>query len=168
MNLVEQIARKSLEIALPISAPGRGKARRYELIFREAVSAMRKAQQSIPELRSAALGARRPSDQAVAELKTLTAGALLKGLQRRQESKRGDIVVRAWGGELGRLVQEFVDIVVDELYLQRAKGNLAVFLQLENQVANGIYYYTDRHIGELWNEYKQQKAKANLPSGVEQ
>jgi CRISPR-associated protein Csc3 len=168
MNLVEQIARKSLEIALPISAPGRGKARRYELIFREAVSAMRKAQQSIPELRSAALGARRPSDQAVAELKTLTAGALLKGLQRRQESKRGDIFVRDRGGELGRLVQEFVDIVVDELYLQRAKGNLAVFLQLENQVANGIYYYTDRHIGELWNEHKQQKAKANLPSGVEQ
>ena len=168
MNLVEQIARKSLEIALPISAAGRGKARRYELIFREAVSAMRKAQQSIPELRSTALGTHHPSDQAVAELKTLTAGALLKGLQRRQESKRGDIVVRAWGGELGRLVQEFVDIVVDELYLQRAKGNLAVFLQLENQVANGIYYYTDRHIGELWNECKQQKAKANLPSGVEQ
>jgi hypothetical protein len=168
MNLVEQIAQKSLEIALPISAAGRGKARRYELIFREAVSAMRKAQQSIPELRSAALGTHHPSDQAVAELKTLTAGALLKGLQRRQESKRGDIVVRAWGGELGRLVQEFVDIVVDELYLQRAKGNLAVFLQLENQVANGIYYYTDRHIGELWNEHKQQKAKANLPSGVEQ
>ena len=168
MNLVEQIARKSLEIALPIRDAGRGKARRYELIFREAVSAMRKAQQSIPELRSAALGARRPSDQAVAELKTLTAGALLKGLQRRQESKRGDIAVRPRGGELGRLVQEFVDIVVDELYLQRAKGNLAAFLQLENQVANGIYYYTDRHIGELWNEYKQQKAKAKLLSGVEQ
>lgn len=154
MDLVEKIARKSLEIALPFGAAGRGKARRYELVFREAVSAMRRAQQMIPEMREAAIGGRRPSEQAVAELKWLTAGTLLKGLERRQESRRGEIMVRAWGEELGRRVGEFVDIIVDELYLGRAGGSFARFLRLENQLADGIYYYTDRHLGEEWAVYK--------------
>jgi len=158
MNLVEKIARKSLEIALPSGASGRGKARRYELVFREAVSAMRRAQQLIPEMREAALGGRRPSEQSIAELKDLTAGTLLKGLERRQGSGRGEIYVRAWGEELGRLVGEFVDILVDELYLGRAEGSFARFLRLQNSVADGIYYYTDRHLSRLWDEHKQQKA----------
>ena len=162
MDLVEKIAQKSLEIALPSGLPfgatGRGKARRYELVFREAVSAMRKAQQMIPEMREAALGRQRPSEQSIAELKRLTAGTLLKGLERRQESRRGEIFVRARGEELGRLVGEFVDIIVDELYLGRAGGSFARFLRLENSVADGIYYYTDRNLPRLWDEYKQQKA----------
>jgi hypothetical protein len=158
MNLVEKIAKKSLEIALPSSTTGRGKARRYELVFREAVSAMRKAQQVIPEMREAALGGQRPSEQSIAELKHLTAGTLLKGLERRQGSRRGEIYVRAWGEELGRLVREFVDILVDDLYLGRAEGSFARFLRLENQLADGIYYYTDRNLSRLWSEYQQQKA----------
>ncbi|MBC7248953.1 MAG: type I-D CRISPR-associated protein Cas10d/Csc3 [Anaerolineae bacterium] len=158
MDLVEKIAKKSLEIALPFGTTGRGKARRYELVFREAVSAMRKAQKMIPEMREAAIGGRRPSEQSIAELKRLTAGTLLKGLERRQETRRGEIFVRAWGEELGRLVGEFVDLLVDELYLGRAGGSFARFLRLENSLADGIYYYTDRHLGEAWNEYNQQKA----------
>jgi len=154
MDLVEKIARKSLEIALPFIATGRGKARRYELVFREAVSAMRRAQQVIPEMREAALGRQRPSEQSIAELKRLTAGTLLKGLERRQGSGRGEILVHAWGEELGRLVGEFVDILVDELYLGRAGGSFARFLRLENSLADGIYYYTDRHLGEEWAAYK--------------
>ncbi len=158
MDLVEKIAQKSLEIALPFGAPGRGKARRYELVFREGVSAMRKAQQMIPAMRSAALGEQTPSAESIAELKRLTAGTLLKALERRQESRRGEIVVRAWGERLGRLVGEFVDILVDELYLGRAGGSFARFLRLENSLADGIYYYTDRHLSQLWEEHKQQKA----------
>ncbi|MGQ9467933.1 MAG: type I-D CRISPR-associated protein Cas10d/Csc3, partial [Anaerolineae bacterium] len=154
MDLVEKIAQKSLEIARPRGASGRGKARRYELVFREAVSAMRRAQQIIPEMRKAALGGQRPSAQAIAELKRLTAGTLLKGLERRQESKRGEIFVRAWGEDLGRLVGEFVDIIVDELYLERAGGNFAQFLRLENSLADGIYYYTDQRLREEWAAHK--------------
>ena len=158
MDLVEKIAQKSLEIALPLGAAGRGKARRYELIFREGVSAMRKAQQIIPEMRVAALGTKAPSPQAVTELKRLAGGTLLKGLERRQENKRGDIAVRAWGERLSRLVGEFIDILVDELYLGRADGSFARFLRLENALADGIYYYTDRNLSRLWEEHKQQKA----------
>lgn len=158
MDLVEKIAQKSLEIALPFGTTGRGKARRYELIFREGIAAMRKAQKMIPEMRKAAVGRRQPSAQSIAELKRLAAGTLLKGLERRQESKRGEILVRAWGDELGRLVGEFIDILVDDLYLGRAGGSLARFLRLENALADGIYYYTDRNLSRLWSEYKQQKA----------
>ena len=160
MDLVEKIARKSLEIALPFIATGRGKARRYELVFREAVSAMRRAQQVIPEMREAALGRQRPSEQSIAELKRLTAGTLLKGLERRQGSGRVEILVRSWGEELGRLVGEFVDILVDELYLGRAGGSFARFLRLENQLADGIYYYTDRHLGEEWAAYKAARKES--------
>jgi hypothetical protein len=158
MDLVEKIARKSLEIALPLfKTSGRGKARRYELIFREAISAMRKAQQAIPEMMKAALGDRQPSPQSIAELKMLTSGTLLKGLERRQGNHRGEIFVRAWGEDLSRLVEEFVNILVDELYLGRAGGSFAHFLRLENQLADGIYYYIDRHLSQFWDEYKQQK-----------
>ena len=146
MDLVEKIAKKSLEIALPVGTSGRGKARRYELVFREGVSAMRKAQQMIPEMREAAIGGRPPSGRSIAELKKLAAGTLLKGLVRRQESGRGEIFVRAWGEELGRLVGEFIDILVDDLYLSRAGGSFARFLRLENALADGIYYYTDRNL----------------------
>jgi len=158
MDLVEKIAQKSLEIALPLGAGGRGKARRYELVFREGVSAMRKAQQMIPEMRSAALGEQAPSVESIAELKRLTAGTLLKALERRQGSGRGELVVRPWGERLGRLVGEFVDTLVDELYLGRAGGSFARFLRLENQLADGIYYYVDRNLSRLWSEHKQQRA----------
>lgn len=166
MDLVEKIARKSLQIALPFGASGRGKARRYELVFREGVSAMRKAQQIIPELRVAALGKQAPSVQNIAELKRLTAGTLLKALERRQGSRRGEIAIRAWGERLGQLVGEFVDTLVDELYLGRSGGSFARFLRLENQLADGIYYYTDRNLSQAWEEYNQEKAarEAAAPS----
>ncbi|MBU0703220.1 MAG: hypothetical protein KKC18_05070, partial [Chloroflexi bacterium] len=159
MDFVEKVAQKSLEIALPRrDTSGRGKARRYELIFREGVSAMRKAQKVIPEMRQAALTGKRPTPDSIAELKRLAAGTLLKGLERRQESKRGEIFVHAWGSELGRLVGEFVDILVDDLYLGRAGGSFARFVRLENSLADGIYYYTDRNLSRSWSEYSQQKA----------
>jgi hypothetical protein len=158
MDLVEKIAKTSLEIALPFTVSGRGKARRYELVFREAVSAMQKAQKMIPEMRQAALGGKQPSEQSITELKRLSAGTLLKGLERRQGSKRGEVFVHAWGKELGQLVGEFIDLLVDDLYLGRAGGSFARFLRLENALADGIYYYTDRNLSQLWSEHKEQKA----------
>ncbi len=161
MDLVEGIAKKSLEIALPFRGSGRGKARRYELVFREAVAAMRKAQRLIPEMREAAIGRQTPSKQSVAELKTLASGTLLKALERRQQSKRGEINVHAYGDELGRLVGELVDILVEDLYLGRARGSFARFLRLENSLADGIYYYTDRNLSQRWEAYKQERDAAN-------
>ncbi|WP_161997839.1 hypothetical protein, partial [Escherichia coli] len=132
-----------------------------ELIFRETVSAMRKAQQPIPEMRQAAFKSQRPSEQSIVTLKRLTAGTLLKGLERRQEGRRGEIFVRARGEELNRLVTEFVDIVVDELYLGWAGGNFARFLRLENTIADGIYYYIDHNLSQAWANYRQSKSDQN-------
>lgn len=156
MNLVEKIAHKSLEIALPRSMFGRGKARRYEFVFRETVSAMRKARQIIPEIREVAVGKGRPSEQAIAELKLQAKGTLLKTLERQRE-RRGEISVHAWGEELNRRVGEFVDLVVDDLYLGRAGGSFARFLRLENAIADGIYYYTDCHLSQYWEEVKRKQ-----------
>lgn len=157
MDLVEKIARKSMEIALPRGVSGRGKARRYELVFRETISAMRQAQRGIPDLRETAVGKGQPSEQSIAELKRLTAGTLLKALERRQQHRRGEVFVHAWGEELSRRVGEFVDLIVDELYLGRARGSFARFLRLENAVADGIYYYTDRHLSQYWEEVKRKQ-----------
>jgi hypothetical protein len=52
-------------------------------------------------------------------------------------------------------VGEFVDLVVDEVYLKRAGGSFARFLRLENSIADGIFYYTDRVLDERWKAYKE-------------
>jgi hypothetical protein len=162
MDLVQRLAEKSLEIALPWRVAGRGKPRRYELVFRETVAAMRQAFDAIPDLRRMALTNQSPSEQSVSqsvsELKNLTAGKLLKALERRQQQRRGEISVRAWGTKLCRLAGEFVDLVVDELYLGRAGGSFARLLHLENTVADGIFYYTDQALDEKWDEYNREKA----------
>lgn len=158
MDLVQQLAEKSLEIALPLRSTGRGKPRRYELIFRETVAAMRKAFDSIPELRKTALTNQLPSVQSISELKNLTAGTLLKALERRQEQRRGEILVQAWGKDLSRLVGELVDLVVDKVYLHRARGSFAQFLRLENTIADGIFYHTDRVLEKKWQIYNCEKA----------
>lgn len=161
MDLVTKIAEKSLEIALPFGSSSRGKARRYELIFREGISAMRKAQKVIPGMRQLALSGQPPSEDSITELKQLAAGTLLKGLERRQESKRGEIQVRVWGERRSQLVTEFMDILVDDLYLKRANGNFAQLIRLENSLADGIYFYTDRNLSRLWDEHKANKQNNN-------
>jgi len=159
MGLVEQIAEKSLEIGLPRGAYGRGKTRRYELVFREAMDAMRKAFNLIPELRRTALIGRPPSADSIAELKRLAAGTLLKAMERRQIAGRGEILVNPWRQDLGQLTGEFLDLLVDEVFLRRAGGSFARFLRLENSLADGVYYYTDRVIRQKWEEYQAAKAK---------
>lgn len=161
MDLVEKIAKKSLEIALPLGTFGRGKARRYELVFREAISAIRKAQKLIPEMRQAALTGQIPTQESIDELKQLSAGTLLKAFERRIGNRRGEVMVTAFGEELSRRIGEFIDIIVDELYLERASANFAQFIRLENSLADGIYYYTDRHLQAHWDEYKKNKAARN-------
>jgi hypothetical protein len=158
MDLVQRLAEKSLEIALPSGRSGRGKPRRYELLFRDTVAAMRQAFDAIPELRKTALTNQSPSQTSISELKTLTAGTLLKALERRQQQRRGEIIVRSWGESLSRRAGEFVSLVVDELYLGWAGGSFARLLRLDDTVADGLFYYIDQALDQKWAEYNQQKA----------
>ena len=116
---------------------------------------MRKAFKLIPELRQTALTGEPLSKESVAELKNLAAGKLLKAMPR----KRSEIFVNPLRQDMGQLVSEFIDILVEEVYLGRADGDFARFLRLENSLADGVYYYTDRHLSEKWDEYNVAKAE---------
>ena len=174
MELTKEVTEKALEIWLPPLSGGRGraynrgKAHNYELVFREAVDAMRKAFSAIPEVKKAALTGKRPPPEAIAELKGLTAGTLFKAMERRQQSRRMETRqqsrraegrVNPWGKDLSQLVGEFIDVIIDEMFLKRAEGHVARFLRLENGIADGIYYYTDRVVAERWKAYRAMQAE---------
>lgn len=161
MDLVEEITEKGLEIRLPLRGYGRGKAHNYELVFREAVDAMRSAFKLVPELRQLALSAEEPSSEALAELKKQAAGTLLKAMERRRTTKRGDGLINPWQTDLGKSVGEFIDLVVDEVFLIRADKSFAQFLRLENSLADGIYYCTDRILDQKWKAYKEAKSQSD-------
>lgn len=155
MGLVERIGEKSLQIGLPLRGGQRGKAHRYELVLREGMDALRKAFKVIPELRETALTGQSPSRESVDELKNLAAGKLLKAMPRKQN----EIFVNPLRQDMGQMVGELIDVLVEEVYLNRAEGDFARFLRMENSLADGIYYYTDRHLSEKWDAYNAAKAK---------
>lgn len=157
MDLCSRLTEKSLEIRLPFRAHGRGKAHNYELVLREAVDGLRAAFKIVPELRQTSLTGQRPSDEAITELKHHASGKLLKSMERRQVTQRGEGIINPWRRDLGELVGEFLDLLVDDVFLQRANGSFAKFLRLENNLADGVYYYTDRVINQKWEEYQQLK-----------
>ncbi|MDJ1180255.1 type I-D CRISPR-associated protein Cas10d/Csc3 [Roseofilum sp. BLCC_M91] len=168
MDLVTKIAEKSLEIRLPYREYGRGKAHNYELAFREVVDAMRSAFRLVPELRQTALTGTTPSEQTIEELKQQTSGTVLKAMERRRTNKRGNGIINPAQNDLGKLVSELIDIVVDEVFLNRADSSFAEFLKLENSLADGIYYYTDRHINQKWEAYEAAKPKNTNKSDSEE
>lgn len=157
VDLIEEIGKKMLDIRLPFRSYGRGKIHNYELTFREAVDALRKGFALVPELRESALTGKLPSEKAIAELKKLASGRLLKSMERRSITRRGEGVINPWRQDLSQLTWDLIDILVDEVYLHRAGGSFARFLSLENSLADGVYYYTDRNLSALWKQYQKQK-----------
>ncbi len=159
MNLVTRIAEKALDIRLPYRDFGRGKTRSYELTLRETVDAMRRAYALIPELRAVALTGTKPSAESVAELKKQTAGTLLKAMERRFDPQKFQNIINPWRGNLNKIVGEFVDLLVDEVFISRADGSFARFLRLENGLADGVYYCTDKMLPDKWAKYEQVKSE---------
>jgi CRISPR type I-D-associated protein Csc3/Cas10d len=164
MDLVQRIAEESLKIRLPFRKYDRGKAHSYELVFREAVDAMRKAFTVIPALKSASLTGAKPSAESVAELKQLASGTLLKAMERRHATERVDgfinpIYKDIERQELGALIGSFINLIVEDVFLDRANGSFARFLHLENSIADGVYYLTDRIIGEKWESNQAARAE---------
>jgi hypothetical protein len=159
MDLVTRIAEKALGIRLPYREYERGKVHSYELTFREAVDAMRKAYALIPELREMALTGARPSANSVAELKKQAGGTLFKAMERRSDPQKYRNIVNPWRLDLNQTVGQFVDLIVDEAFLGRAGGSFARFQRLENSLADGVYYHTDRVLAEKWDAYNRAKAE---------
>lgn len=157
VNQTAQLAEKCLDIALPTTRSGRGKARSYELLFRECIAAIREASSIIPDFRQAALTGQAPATDSIEELRTLATGRVLKGLERRKQQRRGDMVIVSWGQELRQLTEILVNFVIDELYIKRSNASLAKLLSSENQLAGGVFYHTDKMLSERWKIYRETK-----------
>lgn len=166
MDLVSRIAEKTLEIRLPYREFGRGKVHNYELVFREAIRAIREEFVKIPELRRLALSGGEPPAESLAELKWRAAGRLYKAMERRWDTRyRG--IIRPWGGDLNAKVWELIELIIDEVYLRQAGGSFSRFTQLENGLADGVYYYIDRVLPQKWEEYTRLRAERQAQAEVE-
>ncbi len=154
MILSQQLAEKSMELFLPYRRSmkqQRGKARSYELMFRETADGFKQIYKSVVPAHA---GTTVEAEQ-MSEVKNLLSGKLLKGLERRQESKRGDGKVNPWRGDLKTLVMEFVTLVVDRLFLEYAHGSFTEFNQAVNSMADGIFFVTDMNINDKWEQYNK-------------
>ncbi|MBT9258871.1 MAG: type I-D CRISPR-associated protein Cas10d/Csc3 [Clostridiales bacterium] len=176
MDLVSRIAEKTLEIRLPYREFGRGKFHNrefgrgkfhsYELVFREAMSAIREGLTQIPELRRLALTGGEPSLESLTELKLCAVGRVQKAMERRRAQRSRD-VIQPWGGDLNAKVSELIDLIVDEVFLREAGGSISRFVQRENKLADGVYCYIDRVLGQKWEEYGRSKSERQAQAGVE-
>lgn len=169
MDLVSRIAEKTLEIRLPYRAYrefGRGKVYSYELVFREAIRAIREEFVKIPALRRLALSGGEPPVESLAELRWRAAGRLYKAMERRQDTRYRDII-RPWGGDLNAKVWELIELIINEVFLGQAGGSFSRFTQLENGLADGVYYYIDRILPQKWEEYNRLRAERQAQAEVE-
>lgn len=168
MDLVTRIAEKALEIRLPYREIGRGKIHSYELVFREAVGAVREEFVKIPELRRLALIGQPPSSESLAGLKKRAAGRLYKAMERRRDAKKYQNIINPWGGDLNAVVGELIDLIVDGVFLGQAGGSFTRFSQAENGLADGVYYYIDRVLPQKWEAYGRLRAErqAEAAAGV--
>ena len=155
MDIVQQLTDLSLRIWQPDWKPGRGKAHGYELVFRETVSAIRQAFALIPETREAAITGKPLSPDALATVVNMASGTVVKAMQRRLDRRDGYFPEPQ---NLSALVGEFVKLVMDELFVKRAGGSFSHFTRLENQLADGIYYLTDRFKAKQFEDRKAAKS----------
>lgn len=150
MNVAKQLAEKSLTLFQPYRRYGRGKAHLYELVFREAVDAIRKAPSRCPD-----------------EIKTFAAGTLLKALERRQQSKRREGIVNPTHGNLNQIAAEFIALLVDEVLVGRASSSVATFNRLANQIADAVYFEIDRTLPERWAAWQARREESPTSEGGE-
>jgi hypothetical protein len=154
-DIVQELADLSLRIWEPDWRAGRGKAHDYEWVFRETVTAIQNSFALIPESRAAVVTGKPLPPEALEAVKKIAAGTVLKGLQRRIDRRDGYFPELQ---QLAALVGEFVALVVDEIFVKRAGSSVSQFVRLENRLADGLYYLTDRYKAQKFEERKAEKA----------
>ena len=136
LNLAQKLTDASLKLFIPLSRK-EGKAHRYETMFRTAIEVVKTSPRSV-------------SDE---ELEMRVAGNLLKRLPRIQGG-----VVPLYGEALARAAADYARLVVHDLFRNRCNGSTAKLTHEENALANAIYYLTDIRIGNVWKQYKVERA----------
>jgi hypothetical protein len=137
VELAQKLTSISMKLFLPLSKPLRGRAHRYERIFRAGIEVIKNnTRLAQPDL----IGA--------------VAGRLLKTLERASGGVRP-----TYGAEQTELVQAFATILVKDLYLTHCDRSTSKLTHLENALADSIYFFTSQHISQSWQEWQERKKK---------
>jgi CRISPR type I-D-associated protein Csc3/Cas10d len=135
VELAEKLTDVSLQLFLPLSGSSKGRAHRYERLFRTGIESIKNnTRLAIPDL----IGA--------------VAGRLLKTLDRVTGGVRP-----SYGTKRNELVHTFARMLVEDLYLTRCDRSTSKLTHLENALADSIYFFTDQQIGPRWKEWQERK-----------
>jgi CRISPR-associated protein Csc3 len=135
LNLAQKLTDASLKLFSPDRYPQKGRAHRYETMFRTSIEAVKASP-------------RRISDE---ELQARVAGRLLKRLPRISGG-----YIPLTGDHQAEAAADFAELVVVDLFRKRCRGSSAQLTHEENALADAIYYLTDRHISERIYQSKSQ------------
>lgn len=146
MNLARRIAEQSLDMFLPRRPRWdklKGKAHRYETVFRTALEIVKKHPKLQPD-----------------ELVDRVSGTILKRLVRID----GDIGwLDRYGDELREAAIRFAETVVNDLFVGWCRSSLARLTHEENSLASGIYIVIDQQLPQRWEDRKARKAAKGEP-----
>jgi CRISPR type I-D-associated protein Csc3/Cas10d len=135
VELAEKLTDVSLQMFLPLSGSSKGRAHRYERLFRTGIESIKNnTRLATPDL----IGA--------------VAGRLLKTLDRATGGVRP-----SYGEKRNELVHTFARMLVEDLYLTHCDRSTSKLTHLENALADSIYFFTDQQIGPRWKEWQERK-----------
>jgi hypothetical protein len=140
LDLAQRLTEQSLKLFIPRSAR-RGKAHRYETVFRTCVEVVKQHPKACES-----------------ELIAKVAGALAKRLERLDGG-----ATPLYGDERTAAVEEMARLVVVDLFRNRCKGSAARLTHEENSMADAVYFLTDQQISQRWNDYKAARAAKGEP-----
>lgn len=138
LSLAQELTDASLRLFSPNRGSQKGRAHRYETLFRTAIEVIKSSPQSIGD----------------EELQERVAGRLIKRLSRLSGG-----YIPLMGKEQLEAASYFAELVVQKLFQQRCRGSKAQLTHEENALADAIYYLTDRQNIRRIQESKAKKAK---------
>ena len=141
MNLAQKITDTSLKLYFP-STKQKGRAHRFETIFRTGVEAI-KSNANIDD---------------DAELVARVAGSILKRLERIRE---GGGYCPAYGAAQIETVREFAEILVKQLFRERYGRSVSKLTHEENHMADAVYFLTFQQVNLYWEEKHARNGNSN-------
>jgi CRISPR type I-D-associated protein Csc3/Cas10d len=132
MNLAQRITDACLKLYIP-SAKQKGRAHRFETIFRTGVEAI-KSNANIDD---------------DTELMARVAGKILKRLERIKENHG---YCPAYGNAQLETVKELSELLVKQLFSERCGHSVSKLTHEENHMADAIYFLTYQKVNLYWEE----------------
>jgi len=150
-NLAETIASQSLELFLPRTPKdGKGKANRYETIYRTAITELKKVS--------------RQPDLETEELIGHIAGTLIKRLERLDTGISFPFIFK--DEDKNQRARQFAQTIVVDLFEQRCHRSFSRLSRYENDLANGVFFYVSEQLSAKWAQWNQQKQQRKVKSDV--